>query len=196
MNNLDISKLFSFEPIDEDAIRECRRVALERIARGLDPQPDEDIYLPEFDPEVPIEEIEEARGILRDEDEEDVSTQRLVVKADSSQRLTYGIVLEPEVEDAQGDILSAEEIERIAHDWMAHSRRTKIMHEDPVDGEIVESYIAPVDMVVEGQNGQESIPKGAWVLVVRWPESVWPRIVSGELNAYSIGGVGMRRPEP
>lgn len=53
-------------------------------------------------------------------------------------------------------------------------------------GDIVESYIAPSNMVIN----DEEVKKGSWLLGVQWAEPVYKKIKSGELNGYSMGGSG------
>lgn len=57
-------------------------------------------------------------------------------------------------------------------------------------GDIVDCFVAPCDMSV---NGQE-IKKGAWCLGVVWSEDHWPLIKSGERTGYSMEGLGVRLP--
>lgn len=116
-----------------------------------------------------------------------------IEKGDTPQRVTYGVVLEPDSEDLQGDVMTAEDIEKAAYDWMERSQHGGHMHADLVDGaKVVESYIAPCDIPVETAAGTETIRKGSWVLAMRWPEHIWESIQKGELTGYSVGGTGVR----
>ena len=116
-----------------------------------------------------------------------------IEKSDSPQRVTYGVVLEPDTEDLQGDVMTAEDIEKAAYDWMERSQHGGRMHADLVEGaKVVESYIAPCDIPVETAEGQEVIRKGSWVLAMRWPPEIWESIQKGELTGYSVGGTGVR----
>ncbi|MBN1629685.1 MAG: hypothetical protein JW990_07975 [Thermoleophilia bacterium] len=116
-----------------------------------------------------------------------------IAKADTPQRVSYGVVLEPDTEDLQGDVMSAEDIEKAAYNWMERSQTAGRMHSETVDGaKVVESYIAPADIPVETPDGPETIRKGSWVMGVRWPENIWKRIVAGEYTGYSVGGTGVR----
>ena len=56
-------------------------------------------------------------------------------------------------------------------------------------GDIIESYIAPCDMVVDG----EPIRKGTWLLGVIWSEAVFAKILKGEITGYSMGGSATKR---
>lgn len=66
-------------------------------------------------------------------------------------------------------------------------KNLKDMHEDSVeDCYVVESYLAPTDMEING----EEIHKGDWMLGVVWSEEMFNKILSGERTGYSIGGKG------
>lgn len=112
---------------------------------------------------------------------------------DAPRRITYGVVLEPDSVDLQGDVMKAIDIELSAHEWMIESQVGGDMHESIVDGAaVVESYIAPCDIVVKTAGGEETIMAGSWVLAMKWPQEVWKRIEKGELTGYSVGGQGVR----
>lgn len=108
-------------------------------------------------------------------------------------RLVYGIVLEPETPDSQGDIYSADEIEAAAHGFMADYQNVGHMHTALVnDGvEIVESYLCPGDLEIGGQ----PVKAGTWILVVRVTnDQLWEQVKSGALTGFSIGGFAERVP--
>jgi hypothetical protein len=110
-------------------------------------------------------------------------------KFDEEQRLVYGVVLVPDVEDLQGDIISKEEIQLAAHDYQVKSRLIKAQHRAPTDAEVVESYIAPVDIPI----GNGIAPAGSWIMVTRVNSTaMWEAIKKGDITGYSIGGVGER----
>lgn len=117
-----------------------------------------------------------------------------VLKAEEEEENTvFGIVLEPETVDSQGDIYSAEEIRKTAYRFMERYQQFGLQHEELVSMILpLESYIAPVDFEVNGQN----VKKGTWLLRVRvLDEDIWSRVKSGELTGFSIGGSAMRTPE-
>ncbi len=116
-----------------------------------------------------------------------------IEKAAAARRITYGVVLEPDTEDLQGDVMEAEDIELSAHSWMEESQAGGQMHAEIVKGAcVVESFLAPADFEVETDLGTETVRKGSWVLAMRWPEDIWKRIEDGELTGYSVGGQGVR----
>jgi uncharacterized protein (DUF2126 family) len=76
-------------------------------------------------------------------------------------------------------------------DYMEKSRTIGSQHRGPAKAVLVEGYTAPVDMEVDG----ETIKKGSWVVGVKInDDAIWKKVESGELNAFSIGGKGVRVP--
>ena len=55
-------------------------------------------------------------------------------------------------------------------------------------GDIVESFIAPADMVVSGQ----VIKKGSWMMGVVWNDANWAKVLKGEITGFSMGGTGKK----
>ena len=111
------------------------------------------------------------------------------------ERYVLGVVLEPEVIDAQGDIYSPEEIRQAAHRFMEEFGGLGLMHRMRVNGQVkvLESYVSPVDFTV----GEVSVRKGTWLLAVRiLSDALWEQVKSGELTGFSIGGSARRVPEP
>jgi DNA adenine methylase len=111
-----------------------------------------------------------------------------IAKADE-QQIVYGVVLEPEVVDAQGDIISAEEIEQAATWWMENSQTVGARHRQTADARVVQSFIAPVDFDMSGG----IVRKGSWVMAVKvYDPSLWAAVKAGEITGFSIGGYGVR----
>lgn len=111
------------------------------------------------------------------------------------ERYVLGIVLEPEVVDAQGDIYSSEEIRVAAHRFMEEFGGLGLMHRLRVNDQVkvLESYLAPTDFSI----GDLTVRKGTWLLAVRvLSDELWERVKSGDLTGFSIGGSARRVPEP
>lgn len=109
------------------------------------------------------------------------------------QRYVLGIVLEPDVVDAQNDTYSASEVRNAAEKFMESYRNVGLMHKQMVTGkvEIIESYIAPVDMTI----GETPVKKGTWLMAVRVKDDgLWGDVKAGRLGGFSIGGSAIRRP--
>ena len=110
--------------------------------------------------------------------------------------LVWGVVYEPCngpvcKTDTQGDFIRPDELRKVAQNYLANAGRIGLHHQkelSPSEATPVESFIAPVDMVVDG----EHITKGSWVLFTKINDALWKRAQSGELGAYSIDGTGVR----
>lgn len=131
-----------------------------------------------------------------EENPQAIGKRDFLFKADK-QRYTLGIVYEPDTIDSQGDFATAEEIEKACHNFMRNLQRNQVqkgalgsMHNDWSDelGDIVECYIAPIDMEING----EPIKKGSWLLGAIWSEDMFQKVEKGEITGYSMGGTGVR----
>lgn len=115
-----------------------------------------------------------------------------IAKVDAEKRLVYGIVLEPDTVDSQGDVVPADEIERAAHNFMQRSRLIGLQHKRAAPAVPVESYIVQSDHEIGG----ERVRKGTWVMVVKvLDEELWKQVKAGEITGFSIGGTGVRMTE-
>ncbi|HHT7013302.1 XkdF-like putative serine protease domain-containing protein [Bacillus paranthracis] len=117
---------------------------------------------------------------------------KIIKGEDEEQKLVYGIVYspgsadDPNTHDAHGDFMTAEEIEKSAHNFIAKYRNIDAQHDfNAGAGEVVESYVAPVDMEING----ETITKGTWVLVTKATDAIWKDIKDGKMTGYSLAGV-------
>lgn len=116
-------------------------------------------------------------------------------KADEEdeERIAFGIVLEPDEVDSQGDTISAEEIEKTAHAWLAKWQNRGYMHKKIVNSkiELYESYIARKNDTIGGQK----VKKGSWLLMYHVKDdATWKEIKEGKMTGFSIGGFGKRKP--
>ena len=100
--------------------------------------------------------------------------------------LVFGVPLVPDVPDLQGDVISAEEIEDAAHDFMLVSQELGTDHTELQQGlAIVQSFIAPVNFTLGGKK----VVKGSWVIVVKVKDTeIWQKIKLGEFGGFSIQG--------
>ncbi|MCH1722673.1 XkdF-like putative serine protease domain-containing protein [Lactococcus formosensis] len=110
---------------------------------------------------------------------------KLLTKAEDPQKLVYGVVYEPDAEDAHGDFMDAETIEKAAHDFMENYQQIDKQHDFTTQaGKVVESYIAPTEMKI----GKSTISQGTWVLVTKATDEMWEDIQKGEFTGYSLAG--------
>ena len=119
-----------------------------------------------------------------------------IMKADAAKQIVYGVVLTPDELDTQMEYMSAEDIEKTAHQYMEKSRVVGKNHTNTVKAVPVESYIAPFDFTMDGgQYGSQFVKKGAWVLAVRILDpKEWQKVEDGDYTGFSIGGFGLRIP--
>jgi hypothetical protein len=112
-----------------------------------------------------------------------------ILKADDERQIVYGVVMEPDSVDSQGDVISADEIEKAAHRFLVKSRIIGDRHRRKAPAVPVESYVAPDDLELGGQ----PVKAGSWVLgvYVADPE-LWQQIKRGEYESFSVGGFGVR----
>lgn len=119
------------------------------------------------------------------------------LKAETKKRIVWGIVLEPEVEDSHGDIVSADDVELAAHRFLYGRCPIGLQHivDAPEAVRPVESYIAPVDFTVDTARGPERVRKGSWVLAAHIPdEELWSLVEREGFTGWSIAGWGTKTP--
>jgi len=114
-------------------------------------------------------------------------------KIDIEKQIVWGIVYEPNKVDSQGDFATADEIEKACHGFLRDYNQIGLMHEDTLSKQqavTVESYIAPMDFVL----GNEIVKQGSWVMAVHIQHNdIWQKVKTGEIAAFSMGGLGKRR---
>jgi hypothetical protein len=111
-----------------------------------------------------------------------------IKKLDQEEQLVFGEVYAPGFPDSQGDFMTPEQIKKMAYNFMRKGAMSNIdTHHDqrPNGSYVVESFIARKDDPI-------FIP-GSWVIGVKVPDSaVWRMVKSGELNGFSLDGLGVR----
>lgn len=172
----DAGKCYTYSPGDEEGRKEAKRKAYVQgsaIATRTGEKVTEEKNIDVADVHVPT-------GLKKSVE---------LFKMDEEQRLIYGVVLVPEVEDLQGDICSKEDIQAAAHDYLVNSRLIKAQHRAPTDAEVVECYIAPCDIPI----GKGIAPEGSWIMVTKVNSTaMWEAVKKGDITGYSIGGRGTR----
>lgn len=164
------------------------------------PAPDDEDDLDELPEAVedPDEDDEPGKDDDEDETEDEDDEQKrvkkridvaIVVKADEEQTVS-GIVLQPEVVDAQGDIMSADVIKAAAYDFLASFNMTTklgLQHAQFPKGKLalVESYVAPNGIVL----GAKTVKQGSWIMTVKVLDAdLWKKVKDGKIKGFSIGG--------
>jgi hypothetical protein len=121
----------------------------------------------------------------------------IVLKAIESRRMIYGwgsvITKDGQpVTDRQQDVLKMDEFRDVVHDFMRNSQAGNVMHAGPDVGEILDSFV--MDTEVAAAFGFNPGCEGWMVGYKVNSDAVWKRVLSGELQAFSIEGEGIRTP--
>lgn len=109
-----------------------------------------------------------------------------IVLKDLDRRIVYGPVLIPDVPDSDGDVVSAEKVESVAHRFMEEYRIMEHMHTLKSIARPVESFIAPTALDL----GEAHVPKGTWVMGARVvDDDAWDDVKKGKLTGFSVVAV-------
>lgn len=110
-----------------------------------------------------------------------------VTHKNEEKRIVFGPVLVPDEPDSDGDVVTAEKIEEVAHKFLEQYGNIDLQHTLNNVGKVVESYILPFDWEI---NEDLTVPKGSWMMGVRvQDEEVWQAVKEGKLTGFSIMGV-------
>jgi hypothetical protein len=118
-----------------------------------------------------------------------------ILKVDEEQRLIYGwasVITEKgkTVVDLQGDVIEADVLVKAVNEFMENVRVGKTMHVGEETGKVIHSL--PVTKEICDALGIQSDREG-WIVAYKvYDDSVWDRVKSGELRAFSIGGRAQR----
>ena len=100
-------------------------------------------------------------------------------------QIAYAEVYLPNVLDTHKEFMSEETIRKMAHNFLSLGKVSKIdLNHDKEDTGclVVESFIV--------RKGDPDFPvPGSWVLAVKVTDDLWPKIKSGELGGFSLGGM-------
>ena len=125
--------------------------------------------------------------LMKSDQQPNVEADVKLLKRDEAQQIVYGVVYEPDVVDAHGDFMTADEIEKAAHVFLKEFRNIDKQHDFASKvGEVIESYIAPADFELGGQ----AVTKGTWMMAVKVVDDVWTGIQKGEYTGFSLAGYG------
>jgi hypothetical protein len=114
-----------------------------------------------------------------------------VTKVDDEQRIVYGFASVVSkngemVVDRQGDVITADEMEKAATKFMLGARNGLTMHKGEPTTTIVHSM--PLTKQIMGAFGIASDKEG-WLIAVKvHDDDTWDRMKKGEFTGFSIGG--------
>lgn len=116
-----------------------------------------------------------------------------IIKTDNGFNTVLFVALVPLEVDRNGDMITEEEITKTAHDFVMNlsKKAVNVDHEDDTEiktAEFVESFIAPVEIQV----GLETIPKGSWVVGIKFDDDTYKAIQDGDFVGISIEWFGKR----
>ena len=123
----------------------------------------------------------------------DVSQHESIFKAfDDDEHLIYGEVYVPLRPDSDGDIMDADTIKKMAHDFLKAKKldQVDVQHDNNLNegASIVESFIA--------RKGDPIFLEGAWVVGMHIPDNqTWAKIKKGEINGFSIEALVTKTPQ-
>jgi len=106
------------------------------------------------------------------------------VYKNDEKRIVYGPVLIPDEPDTDDDVVTAEQIETVAHKFVEEYGNIDLMHSLNNVGRLVESYILPYDLKVDDDT---VIPEGSWMMGVRvTDDNAWQAVKDRKLGGFSI----------
>ena len=108
-------------------------------------------------------------------------------KADAELQVVWGEVFAPGIPDSQGDVMDRDDIREMMFRFMKADRLKKI----DVRHSTAESGAAVVECF-QARDGDPDFIAGSWVLGVWCPDPVWAEVRKGELNGFSLDGIGVR----
>ena len=132
-----------------------------------------------------------------------------IAKADQSKGIIYGVVLDPYQADLHGDWIPPADVEEAAHRFMERGQKVNLRHSDKLDAVVMESTLVqyPTEddyqkamageahSIYEMPYGDQTVRSGTWILGVKVKDpKARAQAESGELDAFSIEGLGIRRP--
>lgn len=118
-------------------------------------------------------------------------------EASDEQRMVWGwasvsTIKDSLITDLQDDVITADELVKMATDFMEDVRTAKTMHAGDQIGTVIHSM--PLTKELAESLGIDLDQEG-WVVGVKiYDDDTWARVKSGELGAFSIGGRAERVP--
>lgn len=124
-----------------------------------------------------------------------------IYKKDDVQQIIYGKALVPNRVDSQGDIVSKDDVEKTAHEFLMNIQKAYVELLSTGKNVTNASQIGYMHKVFKGVGGFGYIvesyidQEGSWILATKITnKDVWKKIADGEITGYSIGGKGQRVP--
>lgn len=129
------------------------------------------------------------RTLITQKDNNNIPSKLPVTKLDKANQIVYGVVYEPYAIDTDGETITKEHVAKMAWDFLSEGKYLNIdvQHNFKKSGAVVvESFIV--------RKGDKDFPEDAWVMGVQVPDNIWEKILSGELNGFSLAGPASKSP--
>jgi len=140
--------------------------------------------------ETLIDILQERYGLRFKAEKRDLQIYVPIVKIDAPLRVVSAPVLVPDKIDKQRDIVRKRWIIKAAIEFAEKYGTAKIMHSKYVNAKLVENYVQPAPMEVDGK----FFPEGTWWVGFKiYDNDVWELIRKGKLRGFSIGGRATRK---
>ena len=123
------------------------------------------------------------------DDERAFATLGKIIKADDESHYLTGVVYEPLIEDAHGNFMSEEEIQKAAYWFAKNGDKIDLQHDfsECQSCTVVENWVAKSDCII----GDDEIKKATWLLTVEVADDeIWEKVQKREITGFSMGGVG------
>lgn len=105
-----------------------------------------------------------------------------IKKTDALLQVVFGEVYAPNVPDSQGDFMLADDIRKMAHNFVRSlkARKVDVNHDnEPLEASIVESFIATEE--------DRTYLTGAWVVGIKIDDDeVFKQVEEGDINGFSM----------
>jgi len=116
-----------------------------------------------------------------------------IKKIDEEKHVVYGIVYSPGEVDSQGDMATAEEIEKAAYAFMKNARIDKVDDDHDYDPDV--GFVGETWLTKENDSIFPDEPTGSWAVGIKVEnDETWALVKSGEYNGLSMAGSANRSP--
>ena len=120
-----------------------------------------------------------------------------LILGDNAERIVYGVILEPDTEDAQGHTVAAPSIEQACHTFMARTfdldaHHARLIQSD--EARVVESWIQREPVLWKFGDIETEVKPGSWCMAVKiFSDALWQEILDGEITGFSPKGTAVAR---
>ncbi len=117
-----------------------------------------------------------------------------ILKIDEPQRLVFGWASVAGIEDLQGDVMEVDELEPAVYDFVLKSRVGTDLHNTPVRGQLIESFVLTPEKLEKMGLSNISGPEAAWFVGFKFDAETFAKVQAGDRTMFSIKGEAIREP--